>query len=157
MGETVRIVDQVDISAAADRVFRIAADVEGWPRILPHYRYVRMLERNGAGGVVAMSAFRPFPGFRWPTWWTSEMAVDPARLEVRYRHIGGVTRGMDVVWQVKARGPGTHIDLIHEWDGPAWPLIGRFAASRVILPVFVHGIAARTLAGVKRAAEGDDA
>jgi len=39
------------------------------------------------------------------------------------------------------------------WDGPDWPLIGPAAALGVIGPVFVHGIASRTLAGLARAAE----
>jgi hypothetical protein len=42
---------------------------------------------------------------------------------------------------------------VHVWNGPAWPLIGEMAARGVIGPVFVHGIAARTLAGLARAAE----
>ena len=43
--------------------------------------------------------------------------------------------------------------IVHEWDGPAWPLIGKLAARMVIGPVFVHGIASRTLAGLAHAAE----
>jgi hypothetical protein len=42
---------------------------------------------------------------------------------------------------------------VHEWDGPRWPLIRRPAAEWVIGPVFVHGIASRTLAGIGRAVE----
>ena len=38
---------------------------------------------------------------------------------------------------------------MHEWSGPPWPLIRRPAADWVIGPVFVHGIASRTLAGLK--------
>jgi len=82
----------------------------------------------------------------------SEMWVDRPRLEVRYRHIRGITTGMDVVWRVEPRGTGSHVTLIHEWQGPDWPLIRRPAAEWVIGPVFVHGIATRTLAGVARAA-----
>ena len=148
-----RIVDQIVTTAPPVLVFEIAADVERWPGILPHYRFVRMLERNGYSGVVEMSAWRPFSAMRWPTWWTSEMRIDPVKREVRYKHIRGVTRGMDVVWQVNEVEKGTHINLVHEWDGPWWPLIGRPAASAVILPVFVHGIAVLTLAGVSREAE----
>jgi hypothetical protein len=36
---------------------------------------------------------------------------------------------------------------------PGWPLIGPVAALAVIGPVFVHGIASRTLAGLAAAAE----
>jgi hypothetical protein len=45
------------------------------------------------------------------------------------------------------------VEIVHEWAGPGWPVIGRLAADRVIGPVFVHGIASRTLAGIRRRAE----
>jgi ribosome-associated toxin RatA of RatAB toxin-antitoxin module len=148
-----KTVDERLVAAAADDVFRVAADVEGWPAILPHYRYVRMLERRPDGGVVEMSANRPFGPLNWPTWWVSEMWVDPTRREVRYRHIRGVTRGMDVLWRIEPTPSGSHATIVHDWNGPAWPLIRRPAAEWVIGPVFVHGIASRTLAGIARAAE----
>lgn len=146
-------VDERRIAAPPEEVFRRAADVEGWPAILPHYRYVRMLERRVDGGRVAMSANRPFGPLNWPTWWTSEMWIDPARREVRYHHVRGITTGMDVLWRVVAEGAGTHVTIVHEWRGPAWPLLRYPAAEWVIGPVFVHGIASRTLAGIARAAE----
>lgn len=148
-----RIVDEIITTAPPDLVFAVAADVEHWPDILAHYRFVRMLERRPEGGLVEMSAWRPFRGFRWPTWWTSEMHIDAPKREVHYAHVRGVTRGMKVVWQVNEVEKGTHINLVHEWDGPGWPLIGRTAARTVILPVFVHAIASLTLAGVSREAE----
>jgi hypothetical protein len=73
---------------------------------------------------------------------------------IRYRHVRGITRGMDVAWRVMPRAGGTAVEIVHEWDGPAWPLISRPAANLVIGPVFIHGIASRTLAGIKRHAEG---
>jgi hypothetical protein len=127
--------------------------VEKWPAILPHYRYVRMQERRPDGGIVEMSANRPFGPLNWPTWWASEMWIDPARHEVRYHHIRGITRGMDVVWRLVPDGDGTHVSIVHEWQGPAWPLLRYPAAEWVIGPVFVHGIASRTLLGIARAAE----
>jgi ribosome-associated toxin RatA of RatAB toxin-antitoxin module len=148
-----RIVDEIVTKAAPDLVFEIAAEVERWPAILSHYRFVRLMERNSDRGIVEMSAWRPFRAFRWPTWWTSEMRVDAEQREVHYRHIRGVTRGMNVVWQVRSVEVGTRISLVHEWDGPWWPVIGRPAARSIILPVFVHAIASLTLAGVCREAE----
>jgi hypothetical protein len=58
---------------------------------------------------------------------------------------------MDVEWSFEALAAGTHIRLLHVWDGPRWPLVGRFAAQRVIGPVFIHGIASRTIGGLARA------
>ena len=149
-----RTVDRRWIAAPPERVFRAASDVERWPEILGHYRYVRMLERRADGGIVEMSANRPFGPLDWPTWWVSEMWVEPSARRVRYRHIRGITRGMDVIWSVEPERDGTSATIVHEWNGPAWPLIRRPAAEWVIGPVFVHGIASRTLAGIARSCEG---
>ncbi|HWA58607.1 MAG TPA: SRPBCC family protein [Gemmatimonadales bacterium] len=149
-----RTVDRRWIAAPPERVFRTASDVERWPEILGHYRYVRMLERRADGGVVEMSANRPFGPLDWPTWWVSEMWIEPSARRVRYRHIRGITRGMDVIWSVEPERDGTSATIVHEWNGPAWPLIRRPAAEWVIGPVFVHGIASRTLAGIARSCEG---
>ncbi len=135
-------------------MFDAARSVERWPRILPHYRSVQFLERRPAGGIVEMAACRPFGPLRYPARWVSEMAVDPEAHEIRYRHIRGITRGMDVVWRLVASGDGVEVTIEHEWRGPRWPVIGRIAADLVIGPVFIHGIASRTLAGIKRFAEG---
>src|SRR6266513_3216481 len=146
-------VDRVVIRASVDRVFDAASDVERWPRILAHYRWVRFLERRNGGGTVEMAAWRPFGVFRYPAWWVSEMTVDRSAREIHYRHVRGITTGMDVVWRLTADAVGVNVTIVHEWPGPAWPLIGRMAARLVIGPVFIHGIASRTLAGIKRFAE----
>ena len=134
-------------------VFEAASEVERWPAILSHYRWVRRLE----GSLVEMAAWRPFGVFKYPTWWVSEMTLDRAAGEIRYRHVRGITRGMNVVWRMVevggGSGGGVDVEVVHTWDGPAWPLIGRLAADLVIGPVFIHGIASRTLAGIKRSVE----
>jgi ribosome-associated toxin RatA of RatAB toxin-antitoxin module len=149
-----RTIDTIAIAAPPERVFAAARDVERWPAILSHYRWVRFTERRRDGGIVEMAAWRPFGIARWPTWWVSDMAIDDAGRMIRYRHVRGITRGMDVAWRVMPRAGGTAVEIVHEWDGPAWPLISRPAANLVIGPVFIHGIASRTLAGIKRHAEG---
>ncbi|MGQ0646903.1 MAG: SRPBCC family protein [Gemmatimonadaceae bacterium] len=147
-------VDERWVRADVRTTFDIVRDVESWPAHLRHYRFVRFRERaRDGGGIVEMSADRPFGVVNWPTWWLSEMAVDHARPAVRFRHIGGITTGMDVEWTFEARTGGTQVRLLHVWDGPRWPLIGIFAATQVIGPVFVHGIASRTLAGLAAVAE----
>ncbi len=148
-----RTVDRIRIRAPVDRVFDLASEVERWPDILAHYRWVRFLERRNGGGTVEMAAWRPFGVARYPAWWVSEMHVDRAAREIRYRHVRGITRGMDVVWRLAARADGVEVTIVHAWTGPAWPLIGGLAARLVIGPAFIHGIASRTLAGIKREAE----
>jgi ribosome-associated toxin RatA of RatAB toxin-antitoxin module len=152
-----RTVDRVAIQASLDSVFAAATDVERWPDILPHYRWVRFLTRDTDGGIVEMAAWRPFGVARYPVWWVSEMRVARAAGQIRYRHVQGITRGMDVVWQLAARLAEVEVTIVHEWSGPTWPLIGSVAARFLIGPVFIHGIASRTLAGIKRAVEREAA
>ncbi|MES1259968.1 MAG: hypothetical protein ABUL71_05180, partial [Gemmatimonadota bacterium] len=135
-------------------VYTLAAQIEHWPVILSHYRFVtRQSGVAGGAGDVTMSAYRPFWFFRWPTWWRSAMDVDPVRHRVTYRHIAGITTGMDVLWTIDPTPEGwSNVTIVHEWNGPRWPLIGRLAARWIIGPVFVSGIASRTLAGIAAAA-----
>jgi len=149
-----RTVDRLVVRAPADRMFEAAADVARWPELLAHYRWVRFGERRPDGGRVEMAAVRPFGPVRWPVWWESEMWIDPATREVRYRHVRGITTGMDVVWTVNPQDEQrTEVTIVHTWDGPPWPFIRRPAADLIIGPVFVHGVASRTLAGLARAVE----
>jgi hypothetical protein len=67
--------------------------------------------------------------------------------------VAGVTKGMEVEWTFEPARNGTLVRIVHVWNGPAWPLIGEVSAKYVIAPVFVHGIASRTLAGLARVAE----
>ena len=107
------------------------------------------------GGVVEMAAVRPFGPLRWPVWWESEMWIDAARAaRSAIATCGASRRGMDVVWSMAPRGPEeTEVTIVHTWTGPDWPVIRVPAAEWVIGPVFVHGIASRTLAGLASAVE----
>jgi ribosome-associated toxin RatA of RatAB toxin-antitoxin module len=154
LGRPMETVNERIVRAPLATIFGIVRDVEHWPAYLPHYRRVRFRERaRDGGGVVEMAAWRPFGPVAWPTWWTSEMSVDDTRPAVRFRHIAGVTTGMDVEWTFRPVAGGTTVRIVHAWDGPRWPLVGVFAATTIIGPVFVHGIASRTLTGLAAAAE----
>jgi hypothetical protein len=161
-----RVVDERVVRSAIAPIFDLARDVASWPRHLGHYRYVRFREqRDDGGGLVEMSANRPFGPVDWPTWWLSRMQVvdaggsagrrASATPTIRFRHVEGVTAGMEVEWSFHPHPDAetTLVRIVHLWDGPSWPLVGTLAARGVIGPVFVHGIASRTLAGLATAAE----
>ena len=148
-----RTVDRLRIRAPASRVFAAAVAVERWPDILPHYRWVIRKGREADAEIVEMAAWRQFGLFKYPTWWQSRMWTDPAGRAIRYQHIAGITKGMDVEWRLEADGDETEVTITHQWDGPAWPLVRRPAADWVIGPLFVSAIASRTLAGIGRFAE----
>lgn len=133
--------------APFERVFALAADVERWPELLPHYRYVRRLP-DTAERHFEMGARRgPIP-----VRWRAIQRPLPAERRIEFVHTGGVTRGMEVAWRFEERGDGLDVSIEHELE-LAWPLIGGFAASRVIGPQFIEAIAGRTLRRVKELAE----
>lgn len=161
LGAPMETVDEQSVRAPVKVVFDIVSKVEEWPAHLAHYRYVRFRERaSDGGGLVEMSAYRPFgPAVggsalvNWPTWWLSMMSVDRSAPSIRFRHVGGITKGMEVEWSFNPGTNGTRVRIVHSWDGPRWPVVGVWAATFVIGPVFVHGIASRTLAGLAKVAE----
>ncbi len=151
-------VDEHLASAPVDVCFKVGADVERWPEILPHYRWVRFRQRQDfATGVVEMAAWRSFGIMNYPTWWVSKMWHDRVAPAVYYEHVEGITRRMAVRWEFEARGTQTLIRVVHEWEGPRWPLIGRLAASAIIGPGFISAIARRTIAGVAEEAQAQAA
>jgi hypothetical protein len=152
-------VDRAVMEAPLDVCFNAAADVEQWPSALPHYRWVRFQRRDGFGlGRVEMAARRAFGPFASPVWWVSEMHLDETTPAVIYRHVAGVTTGMDVVWSFeKLSELRTAVSIVHSWEeGPDWPLpaaIRKWIANAVIGPIFIHHVATRTLAGIGAKAE----
>jgi hypothetical protein len=85
--------------------------------------------------------------------------VDEGAPAIRFRHVGGITKGMDVEWTFRAMrdAGGTLVRILHVWDGPPVPFVGIPAATMLIGPVFIHGIASRTLEGLGRTAERESA
>ena len=59
-------------------IFETAANLELWPKILPHYRYIQFLERGPDRNIVVMAARRS--GI--PISWTSEQIIDRDKLEI---------------------------------------------------------------------------
>jgi len=156
LGTAMKTTDERLVHAPVQLIFDIARKVELWPGYLSHYRRVRVREwTSDGGGLVEMAAWRPVGPLPagWPTWWLSQMSVDSARPAIRFRHIEGITRGMDVEWTFNEHSEGTLVRIVHAWNGPHWPLVGVFAATMVIGPHFISAIAERTLKGLGEVAE----
>ena len=135
--------------APPERIFALAADVEQWPDLLPHYRYVRRLPASNGERRFAMSARRGLIPVRWE----AIQRPLPADGVIEFEHIRGVTRGMQVAWRLRPRSDGSvEVSIEHCLD-LRWPLIGGLVASHVIGPQFVEAIAGRTLRRIRELAE----
>ena len=136
--------------APYERVFVLAAEVERWPELLPHYRYVRRIP-DGSARHFEMGARRgPIP-----VRWRAIQRPLPEQRRIEFVHTGGVTRGMQVAWHFEDREGALDVSIEHELE-LGWPLIGDFAADHVVGPQFIEAIAGRTLRRVKELAEAGE-
>lgn len=142
--------NQIVIRGDADRVFELAAAVERWPEFLPHYRWVRVLRDEGESRVVAMAARRDLIPVRW----VARQWRDPAARRIRFRHVGGLSRGMDVEWRIDPCPEGTRVVIWHALD-LTLPLVGSRLGVWIVGEQFVRVIAGRTLACLKRKVEAE--
>jgi ribosome-associated toxin RatA of RatAB toxin-antitoxin module len=151
-----------DVAAAPELVFRLARDVERWPRLLPHYVRVRVVDRRADGTLTAvMVARRPLVaslGLGLPVAWRSRVSVDPAALRLRFRHLGGATGGMDVTWRIEPTPVGCRVSIQHDFRRRVslpvlGPLLGEDAWPALIDRFFTRPIAGRTLATFRALAE----
>jgi aromatase len=140
--------NRIVVNAPADLVYRIAAEIGDWPRILPHYRYVRVRDRENGRREAKMGARRS--GI--PVRWSSTQELRPEALEIVYHHTAGVTRDMDVIWRVRPGDAGVDVSIDHDLEPRRWWLRPRLARY-IVGTIFVRHIAERTLQGVKRQAE----
>ena len=136
------------------RIVELAADVERWPEILPHYRWVTLLEGGGDRKVVEMAARRG----RFPVRWRAIQQIDrsgPIPI-IAYRHIWGPTRGMDVAWTFTETPEGVRVAINHRFQ-PPWPVVGNMITNSIIGPQFIEHIAGLTLSTIKQIVEREPA
>jgi ribosome-associated toxin RatA of RatAB toxin-antitoxin module len=131
--------NSIVIQAQPETIFDTAADLELWPKILPHYRYIHYLERSVNRNVVIMAATRS--GI--PISWTSEQIIDRERLEVRFHHLKAWTKGMRVVWTFKPIANGVLVKILHDLNFRVRPLAP--IAEPIIGNFFIGNIANKTL------------
>lgn len=146
-----RTTNVITIKAPLDRIFRVASDLPRWPDFLSHYRYNRFLSTMPDGGIVKMSAVRT--GI--PTTWVSEYRIDAQKPQMYFKHLRAAfnaTRGMIVIWHFTPTPDGVRVEITHDLE-LHWPLIGGFVSKYIVGLFFIHHIATRTLAGLKRKVE----
>ena len=134
----------IRIAAPPDLVFALAHDIERWADLLPHYSRSMAVERRSDGSVVAdFIARRPLIavlGLGLPVTWRSRTWSEPATRRLRFVHVAGATKGMDVTWRIEPAEGGNRggsraaceVTIEHDFS-PRLPgfaaLVDRFDAS----------------------------
>lgn len=162
-----------------DDLWRFSSEIEHWVERLPHYRQIDILEtfEGGRKRKAFMSCWRdllPLPlslsgielqkkkgekvpflidQARIPVGWTTVQTLlpndDPAQARILYNHIGGPTRGMEVIWSFQPLGNDSYrVTISHDWQAK-WPLISG-VATWFIQTQIVHDIADKTLKTMKK-------
>jgi ribosome-associated toxin RatA of RatAB toxin-antitoxin module len=132
-------VNSILMQAPKMMIFETAANLELWPKILPHYRYIRFLERGRERNLVIMAATRS--GI--PISWTSEQIIDRDKFEIHFHHLKAWTKGMRVVWTFQEVPAGVLVEIKH--DLAFRVKIFAPVADMVIGDFFIHHIASKTL------------
>ena len=143
----------MEMAASPDLVFALARDVERWERLLPHYARSRARGRLADGAlVVDFVARRPLVGLvglGLPVTWRARTWPEPETRRLRFVHVAGATRGMDVTWRIEPDpdGRGSRVAIDHDFS-PAVPLFAGFVDR-----FFTRPIAGRTLGTFRAIAE----
>jgi ribosome-associated toxin RatA of RatAB toxin-antitoxin module len=149
------LTDEITIRAPLIKIFAVASNLPRWPEFLPHYRSNRFISQTLSGGIVRMSCVSS----RMSMTWISEFRIDPANRQLHFLHRKSTlnaTRGMKVTWEFEELPGGfVHVTIHHRHD-PKWALIGPALTSWVAGRFFVHDIAGKTLAGLKRKVEAQE-
>jgi ribosome-associated toxin RatA of RatAB toxin-antitoxin module len=135
--------NSIIIRAPRISIFETAANLDLWPKILPHYRYIRYLERGSNRNVVVMAAMRS--GI--PISWTSEQIIDRDKFEIHFHHLKAWTKGMRVVWTFSESGDGVLVAISHDLRFRIPPLAP--IMNPIIGSFFIHDVANKTLRCMK--------
>jgi ribosome-associated toxin RatA of RatAB toxin-antitoxin module len=140
----------IEVAATPARVYQVAHDVPNWGALLPHYRYVRVLQRSGNHSVCMMAAQHyPFAVVRW----TAAVQLRPETPAIEFTHIAGPAAGMRVAWTFAPTPNGTRITIEHELSDVKAALVRSWLGKQIAARFFIEPIARRTLACMKKIAE----
>ncbi len=132
------------------RIYQLAADIQDWPTLLPHYRYLRVLEQSPMYKIADFGASRD--GF--PVKWRARQELFPDEGRITYQHTRGITRGMWVEWRLEKQDDQVQVTIEHELNYPL-PGLGPLFAHYIVGKLFVQNIAGKTLRCIKAKVESE--
>ncbi len=148
---SVRTENSILINAPLEKIFETTSNLLLWPKVLPHYRWIRVLQTSDDGVIVKMAARRGW----LPIQWMSRYRVDSNAHELHFEHLKAFTRGMQVRWTYKPAAEGVQVTISHELERATW--FGRWFAHHVLGKMFIRPVATRTLSHFKQYLEQEGA
>lgn len=139
-----------DVARISPHIYQLAADIQDWPTLLPHYRYMRILEQSETHKVADFGASRD--GF--PVAWRARQVLFPEERRITFLHVGGITKGMWVEWRLEQCANSVRVTIDHQLTYPV-PLFGPLFARYIVGGLFVHNIANKTLQCIKAKVEAE--
>ena len=146
-----RTENSILIKAPLGKIFEATSNLLLWPKVLPHYRWIRILRAGDDGLIVKMAARRGW----LPIQWTSRFQVDPNTPGLCFEHLRAFTRGMKVQWTYTPTTEGVLVKISHELERAS--AFGRWFARRVLGEMFIQPVARRTLFHFKQYLEQNGA
>jgi hypothetical protein len=146
---------RVRVRADRQTVFRLLAEIELWPAIIPHIRSAQVIRRRGPHRLLVVRA----SWYGIPIGWRMVETVDPAAGTVALRHLSPLTRGSAATWTVTdafaSADGGRAVDLVASQQVRVpLPVIGGLIARRFVGGMVARAFGQAILNRVKEIAEG---
>jgi ribosome-associated toxin RatA of RatAB toxin-antitoxin module len=134
--------NSIEMAAPPAEVFGVVSNLVSWPRYLPHYRWIRVMENHPDHQIVRMACYRGW----LPIDWVSRFSTNHDTHEIQFEHLKAFTKGMKVVWKLDpiTDGQATRVTIFHDLD-PVRKRLGKPVAEKVIGEFFINFVATRTL------------
>ena len=139
----------VDVYGDIEDLWQLASDVERWPVILPHYRYVALLGADGPRRTVEMAARRGWVPVRW----RSVVEALPGERRILFEHVGGAARGMAVEWRIVQHDGYVRATIGHDLGDLRYPIVRTRLGRYILAEHFIAPVAGRTLGRMKQLVE----
>jgi ribosome-associated toxin RatA of RatAB toxin-antitoxin module len=134
--------NSIEMAAPPADVFAVVSNLVSWPKYLPHYRWIRVMENHPDHQIVRMACYRGWI----PIDWVSRFSADHDTNEIHFQHLKAFTKGMKVVWKLESvkDGRATKVTIFHDLE-PVRERLGKLASEKVIGKFFINFVATRTL------------
>ncbi|MCC7367624.1 MAG: SRPBCC family protein [Chloroflexi bacterium] len=151
MAERARRAYETIIRADADTVYRLVAELELWPALIPHIKSARVVERLGRHRriVTVRASWRGLP-----VGWRAIQLSEPERRRVTFRHLIAATRGTTVSWTVEPAGEDTVRLRVEQQVRLARFVPGRSLVRAIVTERIGPEMARRMLERIREIAEG---